>query len=647
MSYATKTKKPKVKAEKKAPARTGKSPGASDDTLSELVAYAQRDQARWEKRNQRFQKDQELYSLQKPGESSSWSKKDTDIIILNDPRVLIKKVSRILARHPNVIENAPSSPALTTTAQRMENFCYSWDQSIATRWVGGLHNPYRYDQSFFVTLRGWLSERTVIMPDGVDDMESDPAAIYDHQIFDPAQVYPATSGNNIVRVSHVYQATAAELLDDPVLETADPAAIKVLEEAAPTAVQKVQAFYWKAADGGWYHAILIGSEWFKKPIELGYNPWTIVLANGAAYRATSWDEEAYLDQIGTGLLDESSENQKYLNRAITKLNSLLSLEANPPVTVFTPDGRPIKVNFEPGSRMFMTSKDKMDIHRIGPQLGDYKLLWDILTQRAERAGLPAAFFAEYTGESSMAHAVLMSAGRDVLYPFTEALNMLDTLKYKKVLELYRDFGPSRPLRAKMLPDSLGISETADITAADIQAQGTTVEVSRTDMTPQELIQRVNLAMALADKKLLSFRTVRGRDWIGVRNPDKENLQVLAESVYMDQDVVKRLVPAALSETGQQMLLNIWQTIQSGMPQPGSPADQNPAAAGLPSQVLPPGMQTGDPLTNQNNSPDQGAANALMSLLNGGASGGGGAGGIPPQGPLPTSFPSPLAQFGIR
>ena len=621
--------------------KKAKAPKATEEVKQELTDWTTRDLNRWSLRQERFQRDQELFQLAKPGEASRWTRNTNDVLVLNDPRTLVKKVSRIIARHPNTIEVPPVSPQLTSVAQRIENYCYAVDQSINQRWMMGLNNPYQYDRAFYLTLRGWLCTRTLIFPEGEDEMIYDPAAIFDHQIFDPANIYPYVSGGKVRRTCHIYDITAGELLEDPIMIGAEKSAISYLEGVEGTAIQKLKAVYWLAGDGGWYHAVLAGEEWIKEPTELGYNPWDTVLANGASYRATPWDDEQFYEQIGTGILDEGAENQKYLNRAATKLNALLSLEANPPITFYNADGRPQKISFEPGARNYGTRNDRMEAHRVGPQLNDYKLLWDILVQRSERAGLPAAFFAEYTGESSMAHSVLMSAGRDVLYPFTEALNQADMLKYRKFLELYRDFGPSAPLQGRSQPDALGVATTAEIAASDIQQQGVYVEVSRADMTPQETMQRLNLGMALAEKKVISLRTLRGRDWLGVKNPDKENLQVLSEQVYLNDGVIQALVPLALSETGQHMLLSVWQTLQTGMPMPGSPAAQGqPGAAppGLPAGTVPPAAVSGNPAENVNRAPQDAITNQLRLLL-----GGGGPGGAAP--PVPP-MPSPAQQFGV-
>jgi hypothetical protein len=614
---------------------SGSAPGANEQTLNEISQWASRDQTRWEKRNQRFQVDQDMYRLQAGGDLTSSTRNAKDVLILNDPLVLIKKVARIIARHPNIIEIVPSRPDLQQVAQRIENWCYGWDQCINQRWMMGLNNPYRFDQAFYITLRGWLAERTVLNPQQPDQYSGyDPGAYYDHQVIDPANLYPFVAGGRVTRVNHIYNASVGELRMDPLFADADPNA---LGDADDNATLKITACYWQTSDGGWWHAVLAGSEWLKPPVELGYNPWTIVLANGAAYRATPWDDQEYLDQIGTGLLAEMSLNQNYLNKMATKLNALLSLEANPPVTYYSPDGKPKKISFEPGSRMFATAKDKMEVHRIGPQLGDYKLLWDILTERAERAGLPAAMFGQGGPESGLQSAVLLSAGKDVLFPFVEAINQADALKYRKALEIYRDFGPPAPLQARVL-SPMGQAQLADITPQDIISQGVYVEVSRGDMTPQELAQKINLGLAMVKGNAISMRTFRGKEWVGVKNPDAENAQILAEQVYMNPKVIESLVPIALSDTGQQLMSALWSTIQSGMPAPGSSMqpgqqpgapDPNQLQQGLPSQALPPGA-AGNPFATQKVGPGGSGFNDIMAMLTGGASGGAGAGGQPPQ-----------------
>jgi hypothetical protein len=655
---------------KKDPYLVGKVSGikrSKDQEYSEVESWVTQDRNRWESRNTRFQRDQNLYMMENPSNSRQWTRNQSDLVILNDARTLIHKVTRILARHPNVIEVPPSDPTLVDSAQKVENWCYAVDQAVAWKWIDGLNNPFKYDQAFYICLRGWLTERTLLNPEGEDDMPNDPGAIFDHQLFDPADIYPFVSGGKITRVCHSYQTKAGEFIGDPLLADVDKATKEYFTGTNENKIVRVNACYYYA-DSSWYHCVQADSQWIKEPTELGYNPWNITLAQGSSYRTDPFALDNRMDQVGTGILDDTADFQKHLDRAATKLNALLSLEANPPVTFYSQDMKPKSISFEPGARNYAGLKDKVEAHRAGPNQGDFKLIWDILTDRQNRGALPPAFYADYSGESTMAHAVLMAAGRDIMYPFSEALNMSDSRRYKKMLVLYRDFGPSTPLRARMQPNSMGIMALADITAQDIESQGTYVEVTRTDLTPQELIQKINMGMLLADKKVLSLRTFRGRDWLGIKNPSAENIQVLAEQVYLDQSVIKALIPAALSATGQDALRMVYAGIQNGMPMPGSQADQQVGAVppqgmqpppgqvppqglppGLPSQVLPPAAQTGNPFTNINQPPGNSVMNQLLALMNGGAQGGAGGGGMPPN-PGMLGFrglPPPGVLFGPR
>jgi hypothetical protein len=90
----------------------------------------------------------------------------------------------------------------------------------------------------------------------------------------------------------------------------------------------------------------------------------------------------------------------------------------------------------------------------------------------------------------------MAAGKDILFPFVEAINQADALKYRKVLELYRDYGPSKKLKSYTEEGGdklLG----AEVSAKDIKTQGTFVRITREDMTPQEYGARINLGLAHA------------------------------------------------------------------------------------------------------------------------------------------------------
>jgi len=647
----------------------GGKPGASDKTLSELTRWAFRDMERWESRNQRFQRDQETYQLQKADDLTARVK--ADLTILNDPKVLVKKISRLIARHPMMLEIPARHGTDGVAAQKMENWCYDVDQAINQRWMMSLKPPYRYSQSFFQTLRGWGAYRTMLRPKGAEKLADDPSGLFQHEVFDPCDVYPFASGGEIRRVTHAYSMTVGELRDDVFFSKR---LREEWDEVDDNTLAKVKAVYWKDDDDSWWHAVIssiaVGKDsmWIQEPKEIGYNPWTIIVCNGSAYERTPWDDLSYLEEMGTGVLEDSGDLFKYMNRMATKLTELLSLEVNPPVTVFLRGGQKKEIAFHPGARNFLMDREHMEAHRIGPNAGDYELLWKILERRASRAGLPDAFFAEYGGESGFSATVLLAAGKDILSPFTDGVNQGDALVFRKMLELYRDFGPSKPLQTRIQPNGVGQILTAELNAQEIKEQGTFVIVTREDMAPQELASRITMGLQMVEKKAISLETFR-RDYADVQNPMGENQKVLAEQVYLSEDVIKALIPLALTSTGQEWLRRVWEMTQNpvppegappgappgvppgGAPPPGAmPPGAPPPAGGMPPgmggpppmPMLPPGMpgMPGVPpmvpgvpgAAPQQQLPPQIAM--LQALLNGGAGavGGFGGGGVPPPPP---------------
>lgn len=642
-----------------ASARSAPYSRSDEERAEELRKWARQDINTWERRNRRMRRDQDLFQATKP---DTGTRNPMDAIVLPDPKILVKKVARLIARHPNVIE-VPPYPGVEdpSIAQRIENYLYLCDQSINQRWMLGLNNPYRYDQAQSLLLRGWLAERTLFVPNGDKYMDDDPAALWDHQVIDPALVYPKVAGNRIIRVTHAYETSIGEMRYDPVLYGKE--APKTWEDMEDTTLIQCQAIYWCDQDGSWWHAILAtpfatsqgrDTEFLKKPTEIGYNPWTIMTANGATHRDTPWETgDAWIEHVGTGILDESADLFNYLNRAATKLNELLSLEANPPAAIYVENGQIKTIDLGPGARNFFTNADhdKIELLRTGPRSDTHQMFMSMIEKRLERAGLPAAFYSEQSGESPFSAAILMAAGKDVLFPFVEAINQADAARYRKFLEIYRDYGPSKKLKSYQEDgNSSDRLLSADISAKEIKQQGTFVKITREDMTPQEYGARINLGLAQLARDAISMETFR-REYAKIQNPRAENRKIISEKVYMSDDVLKALIPLALQQEGLPDLRKIWEQTQNptppmgalptpgqiggppqgppGMPPagpPGMPQMGNmPGMPAMPPNMgMPPQLNNGlDPMALLSQNPQ------LLAMLTGGAQGGAGMGGTPP------------------
>lgn len=624
-------------------ATPGSSRTYNDHSLAMLQSWSRADMDKWDLRNSRFERDQGLYELAPPQDMPRNYK---NLVTLNDPRTVVDKVARIVARHPNIIDIDPRPGADPSIAQKMVNALYDIDRAINQNWIEALNSPYRLDQAFSGVLRGWIVSRTMLRADQADRLVDDPSALWHHEIVDPAVVYPYKAGGKIRRVTHAYQTSVGDMVRDPILRPfLDPDWFEQDERS----LCHVTAIYWEAADGGWYHAIIGGvgpgsglsgssGMWIKAPVELGYNPWTIVLCGGAGYRETPWDDQNFIEHVGTGILDPIAENQKFVNRMATRLNELLAQESNPAVSFFSASGQMHRVDIQAGARNYFMKDDKVELHRVGPDQRDFTLLWEIFAKRHGRGALPEALFGDGLSENGLAAAVTLSATRDVLYPYAEGVNTHDALKYKLMLQLYRDFGPNVPIPTKTMgappsampgmggmpggmpgmapsmpgmpgPDpsmvgmggmSLpggGLSPFGQVLAAtldvfELHTQGCYVGVTREDMTPQEIAARINLAMGMVKEGIISRETAR-KDYAKLRNPAQENIKILSEAVYQDPSVIRALIPLTLMDTGQPFLAQLWSATQNAVPPQGpqGPPGGQPQQPGHPQPGHPqPGHQ---------------------------------------------------------
>ena len=95
-----------------------------------------------------------------------------------------------------------------------------------------------------------ISERTMLRDhDGRLEDDQDPLSLFQHQVFDPVNVYPYAAADEVRRVTHYYQTTAAEIADDPFYSVLRDTWGEVPDNTSVN----VYAFYWKDA-GSWWHA---------------------------------------------------------------------------------------------------------------------------------------------------------------------------------------------------------------------------------------------------------------------------------------------------------------------------------------------------------------------------------------------------------
>lgn len=560
--------------------------------LSDAQAWAREDINRWERRRERFEREQDLFYLKEPMRT----KQGEEVVVPNDPHFLTEKASRALAMRKPRINVIPADPSKTERAQRIENMARKLRSQWETQHSRGLTAPLAYDEAKYIVQRGWLCTRLTL------NTSEDSLEPLLYRVFDPATVYPHEVGGRLVRVTHAYRARASELLADEALAEAEDA-LSLIDVQTMTTVYSQYVLY----KGKYYHMVW-GSPgeskdglWLKKPTEIGYMPWDITLAVGSPWRATEWDNTDYIEHIGesffTGMVGMYDQEQK----TMSMLATILATMANPPTAYFADDGgrvEPSQVSMRPGARMSFP-KGRIEQFRPGPGLGEVVTYYQMLEERQKRAGFAAVSFGEQTGiESGYMGDVLRSGNADVLAPYDAALSlhMSKTLS-KSMLLLARFWEGSMDVYSQKTtgrPQGMG-----SVTAADIISEAPTFNVRFSGKSLQERLQIGNLAAGLVRDKMISLPTARNEDYIDLDDPFVEEKMVQADLIKTDPTMIKALIPMALAFTGlslEQQLFGILhgseiaQLLMMGMgggqPQmpPGMGGGQPP---GMPGEVAPP------------------------------------------------------------
>jgi len=621
----------------------------------EVAEWAQADVRRWKERNERMQDYQDAYERVLPPEVERAAQSQRAVFMVNDAPVLLDKFARVLARADIIIEYIGKHPDRQEVWQALENWLRWVTREWTQEWHNGLNPPLQYSKAFSLLQRGWVAAQVRLRPDAGPD---EPPISY--TLYDPATVYPYRVGRKIVRVTRQWRATLSDLSSEGFIESED----EFSDLSGPEGKVTLTEVYYD----GWHMVMASGPDssrlkdgrWVKKPVRLGYNPWVITVANGASTQnimgISGTNNEDRSRWVGVGLLEHLLDYYRFKSKLATMHLSTIEGEVNPAVSIKT-ENRQVVQNFStlPGSKNQLDPNDEVMLHRFGPNLNDWSAAMNIIEGGLARGGAPAILWGENDNLPSGYLGALLGAGAaDVLNTYIEALNLHDSMVYRKSLEIVRDFW-DKPLQAYLRTRVDRPAGWLEVTLDDLREEGTYVLVSRNTMSRQERIALAQTATMLVDKRLLDLETARGRNWLGEDDPGLIHQRVLSDMTLMDPQMVKAMIIPSLIFTGKKLESQLYQMLhsgqitqelmagimqsfygaipgQSGQPGPpgqGPPPQQGPPNPGINGQVMPPAQATG-----MGQGPSDPMLAQLLGMLNGGAVGGQGYGGIPPQGVVP-------------
>lgn len=619
---------------------------SSSVTIEEVRKRADQDVELWRARNERFKNHQKQIELRGAVDEDE---DEEDSVILNDPLVLVQKISGMLSKQTEQIEYRPRRPNTGKEAQAGENALRLIEKEREYAWSAALHGPVKYEEFQCELLRGWLCARVSFDSQAVVEWEEgdrDPYSYFPWRIHlaDPANIYPNNPTMEFTRVTHRFKTTVGEMRDNS--EFGDEGLPEGAGDDEGIEVTAVYEFS-KRYD---YHCVYYtgkgGSEGFvKKPTAMGYMPWVIVLAGGVFYRGTPWDEsDDWTKHVGVGILHTVAKNQELLNKYVTMLATVVGDNANPYRALFT-DGTEEEVPQE--FRRGGTGKFSKDA-KILP-VTDAKdatmqgigALVELLQMRQDRGSISPVLFGgaganPATAASGFQAAIYMAAAHDIIFPYVRAWELFRSLVYRKILWLFAEHAPlDIPFMVLNPPDARdGKNTWEEFWPQNVVEQGCHVSVNLDPMTVQDRLALGNLAVMLVRENIISRKTARGREFLRLEDPQLEDYQIVSELTRLDQRVMGMMIPAVAEALGEPELAELFRkgqeqqllaAQQAGMggqgpggagPGPGKlPGPGMDSAGGPPPAAL--GIDQMEQMRNRERPPEAAAQ------------GGGGAGGIPP------------------
>jgi hypothetical protein len=588
----------------------------------------------WGERNDVFEDDEAYYYLmsnQQVVDSGGDTAQDdtdnvgnaTDVLTLNDPKVFADKTINMMASQ-EPLNNCPMyDPGVKDAAEKVMNLCQWWRDQANRRWMNRLHAPLSRDEHWYSCVRGWIVGRVTWNQD-------DEEYPWNYSLIDPANIYPRIGNNGIRYVIHIYEATASEILsefdyDDDLTKRVEDALRGDAEEIDMKAEFKVYGYY-----DDHVHQLVINGKSIKEDeeaqLDYGFNPFIITPVAGAPVRATPWSKTNYTSRMGESLFVAIKDTWKKLEKVVSSIITEINKLPNPPVVIYTDANGVIQqkqISFDAGATNYMiVDREKMEVlHTSRDALELLNPLLNFLADRISKASLPPVLYGDNnTMLSGFAVSLLSAGARDVVFPRIRAAEHYRSMVFEKMLKLYIKFGDLLPEPVRMIVSDAdgeyaGMRRMDQITPEEVKSVGTFIEVSYRSLAPQDKMAMAQLANMLVQGKIISLDTARGPEFIGLENPRMENSKVIGEMAYLNEDVIKAIIPYALQQTDPKLALAYaaaeakklqmaLQAIQNqeadkrraleGMRASGMPPGLHPEVSSPPEQGIPPPTPEGPP-----------------------------------------------------
>lgn len=505
-------------------------------TQERMKHFQDTDPGVWNIRNQNIWRWRRLYSLRKPPRNKLRPGQIYEVS--NDAKVIVRKTAAMIANHAPSIDIPARNDDLRAAAQRAEEYLRFYREQESLKFGEGPNGDRAFTEALKLVRDGMLVDITVF-----DD--SDPSFPFTSSLPDVTHVFPTYAGDIRIRTTYTYDTTVAELrmLMDQFGEVLNDVTDKFENKPDDDRVKITKCFTGNRAQG--FEMGVMAEDTVLFLGEFGYDPVTITyvigdtdtapeetLETGERQRPTLSGIKAN-EGIGLGLLDQIEEPLKAKNRDLSMLTEMLARESNPPKVLFTNDeGKADQIDLDAGASMVFWAEDKFQLVNTNPDFNKFNAKLQLSQQQIERGTYGGGLYGEAQGSSGQQDYLLMGNVRDNIAPYVRGHERHLRAKYKKVLELFMEFGYQDLPYTAPGQEGEGIRLAGKMfSLADIKTLGKVqVVVQYPEITPQNETARANTASMLTREHIIDLLTARK---MGVPSPYNDNPEAIAERVLQD------------------------------------------------------------------------------------------------------------------
>lgn len=561
------------------------------DLRSHVVRLADQDATFWAQRDDRMRVEQEAFelsSITRPLGKEKLSAQELEAqnahaVVLPDPYLYTSKITSMIAGAGLRMNMPARSMDETVASQQVENFSrWFWKEwaDRAILYQGGAI-PLR-TAAHYACLRGWLA--ILAMPDSTD--EEFPWRV---TVPDPIHVYPRfTQSTNpskaMARVIHRYTTTLLEAKAEyPELESADAHVGVGYQDDEEVEILS----YWDSiyhltialgrTVSGSKDSVVRDSDMVLPPVRHGVrdirsrpvNPWIIVTPLGNLAAPTT-DGKPSTRMYGPGILFAMLETYNILNRVVSMQLTQVAKSLRPPKVLFSKQGVPFpeELNLDPDANNYMFLGDQ-DVKLLdpAPNQGNLGPLQTILEDRSNKATVPSIFYGHAGAVTSgFGVGLLANAARDILLPYTDAIQAAMRLLLRRVLEItYHITSTTHGTLEISAPQGFLQRQMGRVpfNPRVIEITGTQIDVRLGEITPQDRAAVASYVNSLLASGVMDRYTARVE--LGIDDPLLIFERQALESLLSNPAVAAELGPLALQQSdGPDLLLKAYEIYQRNL-----------------------------------------------------------------------------------